>query len=174
MTSEEFLIVLQKYIDGMQLPSAMSSLAQIAKQLKDGSSNTLAQRAMSVATAAQGDNDRLIKCLKAAGQYFSSIQTEVSPPPGIHVGTDTVVDGGPDDPVNLSTGVTGETWVQSDSVIVGWIPYEPIISDPESGFWDVAINDITVGDGFDFMVVNRSAPAGTPYSMTIHWFAFNP
>ena len=120
------------------------------------------------------------KAAARLGAGISSVITTLqdfyttSPPGGgftIYHGTDSVSNGGPDDPVNYSTGVSAP-WVTSDTVIAASIAFSPVISDPKSGFFAVTVNTIVPGVSFDFAAYNLAE--ATPYTSTIKWVALVP
>jgi hypothetical protein len=116
------------------------------------------------------------RAAKALFDFASIINNELTsittgPPSGIYSGTTNVVDGGPDHPVNYSPAVTA-TWTTATSVIFGWIPYSPPISDPSTGFFACALRTLTPGASFDFAA--RQLWVGEPYDVPIHWIGFNP
>jgi hypothetical protein len=157
VTNEEFLVILEEYIRGLQGPRIMSELSMMLKRSKDAAASHIGQVAMAAATGFQSDNTKLIQLLRAAALYFNQIETDINTVTGdtiklgVTAGTDFTLSGAP--PETLVFTETNYTWVTANTVVVPFTP-APITSGME--FYGVKVDNYVAGDGFDVTLYNPS------------------
>ena len=170
MTNEEFLILLEEYIAGLQMPRILSELSGIAKRSNDKAANKIGQVAMAAATAAQSDNTKLIALLRAAALYFNQVDTDITTITGgsVKVGITTgfTLPGTPPETVTVTE--TGKTWVTANTIVIPFTP-GPITSAVE--FYGTSVGNYVVGDGFDVVLYNRENTAAGA-GPDVAWVAF--
>lgn len=166
MTAEEFAVIMRRWVERMQLPAALSRLAQILSRSKDAEAAHASQQALSSVRAAESDNTRLLQVLDAAALYFQTVEGAV------HFGFVTMTFVG-DAQEEQSATVTGQSWANSptSTPVIPFYLNGPFSSDIGAYNFNFLVDTFVVGTGFKITATTPSAVVAGDYDFL--WVGLN-